>query len=197
MRPFLAILAIALMGVTLIWQVTDGARAVTAEGARRLHAVERTPTMPSPYLTDMSGKTVRLQPDVGGVALVEFIYTACPTICRYAGDSFARLKGRLAAAGLAKGVRMFSVSFDPLRDDPMALSDYAETHGADGDIWKVGAPAVTDLRGLLSGYGVTVIADRFDGYEHNAAIHLIDERNRLVGIFDIDDIDGVVEAIRR
>ena len=196
MRAFLAILAVVLVGTGLLWQATSGARAITAEGARRLLALEERPVMPSPFLTGMSGEPVRLQAGEGGVALVEFIYTTCPTICRAAGDSFAQIQRLIAEEGLASQVRLFSVSFDPALDDADALSAYGEAHGADGVQWNVGVPAQQDLPELLKRYGVTVIVDPFYGYEHNAAIHLVDDRGRLSGIFDIEDVDGVLEALR-
>lgn len=196
MRSFLAVLAVLMIGTGLLWQATNGARAITAEGARRLLALEENPVMPSPVLTGMSGAPVRLKAGEGGVALVEFIYTTCPTICRAAGDSFAQIQRRVAEKGLASQVRLFSVSFDPAHDDADALSGYGKTHGADGVQWNVAVPAQEDLPDLLKRYGVTVIVDPFYGYEHNAAIHLIDDRGRLSGIFDIEDVDGVLEALR-
>lgn len=197
MRQVLTIAVVFAIGVTGLWHATDGARAVTAEGARRVQVANAAPTVRQALLTDAAGNQVTLQAPLGGVALVEFIYATCPTICVAAGASFAQLRDRLISEGLVQQARMFSVSFDPQRDDGEALSLYADAHGVDGAVWRIGALRPGDLDGVLSDFGVTVIPDGLGGYEHNAAIHLVDSRQRLIGIFDIDDAAGVVAALRQ
>jgi protein SCO1 len=196
-RRLIVIVSLAVLGSGVLWQATDGARAVTSEGARRLGVLRDAPEIPRTALTDMSGKTLALQPPAGGVALVEFIYATCPTICVDAGAAFAQLKQRLADAGLDTHTQLFSISFDPDRDNVATLRHYADAHGADGTAWTVAVPSVADLPGLLDRFGIVVIPDPFGGYQHNAAIHVVDDRRRLTGIFDIDDLDGVMAAISK
>jgi protein SCO1 len=197
MRALIATLVVALIGGAVLWHATDGARAITAEGARRLYASEKKPLMLAVDLRDMSAATVPLEAPPGGVALVEFVYTSCPTICRSAGEAFWQLKQKLTAENLTHKAKLFSVSFDPEHDDREALAEYARNHRADGRIWNVAAPVAADLPRLLESYKVTVISDEFGGFEHNVAIHLIDDQGRLRGIFDIDDVPSVIEAVRK
>ena len=131
------------------------------------------------------------------MALVEFIYATCPTICVDAGAAFAQMKQRLADAGLDNRSQLLSISFDPRRDDTATLRQYADAHGADGKAWTVAVPSAADLPGLLDRFGIVVIPDPLGGYQHNAAIHLVDGHGRLTNIFDIDDLDGVIAAIRK
>lgn len=197
MRQYLIAATIALIGAATLWNATDGARAVTTEGARRARVVMAAPPVSDADLTDHTGSAIALAAPKDGVALVEFVYTTCPTICVSAGILFSQLRDRLAAEGLAQRVHMYSISFDPGRDRPEALAIYANAHGIDGKIWKIGAPAAAALPRILSEFGVTVIPDGFGGYEHNAAIHIVDSNGRLVGIHDIDDIPAIVAAVRR
>lgn len=196
MRQYLISAAIALVGVAALWYATDGARAVTTEGARRVHVITAAPTVSTVALKDHTGGEIALAAPKGGVALVEFVYTTCPTICVSAGILFSQLRDKLAAEGLAPRVQMYSISFDPGRDRPDVLADYADAHGIDGKVWKIGTPDVMALPRILSDFGVTVIPDGFGGYEHNAAIHIVNSDNRLISILDIDNIPAVIAAVR-
>lgn len=208
MRSFLFSLlpscAVVLLGVGAVGMATDGFRVFTEEGARRLKVAENQPVMPLLALEDMNGADVNIgqqanAPDapVGGkITLVEFIYTTCPIVCQAAGSDFARLRDRLSGAGLGDQVRLLSVSFDPLKDTPKLMRDYAEFHGAEGDIWTVARVRVRDLELMKRSFGVRVIPDEMGGYQHNAAIHLIDRSGRLSGLFDISDVNAAFNAVR-
>lgn len=198
-RNLLASLApglVVLLGLVALWAATDGFEALTEEGARRFDVAHNPRPVPVFELEAMSGQTMQLpHSPVGNVSLVEFIYTTCPTICQTAGGEFSRLRDRLAEAGLQAAVRMVSVSFDPERDDPDAMRSYAELHGARGDPWTIARVARPDLDDLKQTFGIRVIADEWGGYQHNAAIHVIDAAGRLVAIHDIDDIEGVFQQV--
>ena len=81
-------------------------------------------------------------------------------------------------------------------DDRHALAAYAQAHGADGRIWSVVKPQADAVSGMLSNFGVKVIPDMFGGYQHNAAIHVVDATGRLSRIVGPDDIDGAVKAVK-
>jgi protein SCO1/2 len=199
MRGFiLAVTMIVTLGGATIWSATDGLRAFTAEEARRLQALERPTPVPQPVVTDMRGYNTPLSAAPGEVLLVEFIFTTCPTICRDAGDSFARLQAGLEESGLGRKARMVSVSFDPRDIDTELLADYAENHQADGEHWTIARFAdFSDRERTLAAYGVIVIPDPLFGYQHNAAIHVVDDKGKLVGIFDLNDHGGVFNSIRK
>ncbi len=194
MHAALASLSILVIGCYALWQATDGLGALTTEGARRLDVAATQPDLPDLVLEDMNGRDVVLGTPGDTIAFAEFIYTTCPTICRAAGESMARLRDRLVEEGLADRVRLMSVSFDPGYDDREAMAAYGELHDADGEVWTIARPDPRDLAVLLDSFGVQVIPDEFGGFEHNAALHLIDRAGRLIRIFDIDDIDGAALA---
>ncbi|WP_026381863.1 SCO family protein [Afifella pfennigii] len=194
MHPLPASLAVVAVGAGLLWQATDGGRALTTETARRLEALRAAPAVPNVQLQSMTGATQKLAGD-GRVRLVEFIYTSCPTICQVAGSEMARLAADIRAAGLADKVKLISLSFDPRNDDPPALMAYGKAHGADGTLWSVARPADSDsLPALLDAFGVVVIEDGWGGYVHNTAIHVVDGQGRLRAILDDDDVAGALAA---
>ena len=194
MHAALASLAIVGFGCWTLWQTTDGLGALTTEGARRLGVASAPSALPDLVLEDMASGEVVLGRPGDGITFAEFIYTTCPTICREAGQEMAQLRDKLVEEGLADRVRLLSVSFDPAYDDPEAMTAYGELHEADGRIWTIARPEPDDLAAMLDSFGVQVIPDGFGGYEHNAALHLVDQSGRLSAIFDIDDIEGAVLA---
>jgi len=187
--------AASVFGATL-WQGTDGLRAFTTEGARRLSVTEQPRPVPAVRLIDMQSRQLTLADEIGRAVVVEFIYATCPTICVALGESFPKLSDQIRTDGLAKEVRLISISFD-LRDSPESLKEYAEAHGADGRLWITARPENEQgLRALLKTFGVTVVPDGTGGFVHNVALHVIDRQGRLVAIFDLGEEAQVLTAIR-
>ena len=51
------------------------------------------------------------------------------------------------------------------------------------------------LERLKKSFGITVIPDSFGGFTHNAAIHLVDPRGRLVDVFDVGNPTLAAHAV--
>ena len=196
LRTAIAALAAASVFGAALWQGTDGLRAFTTEGARRLSVIEEPRAVPAVGLIDMQGRQLTLADELGRAVVIEFIYATCPTICVALGESFAKLRDQVRRDGLADQVRLISISFD-LRDSPQALEDYAEAHGADGRLWITVRPDNEQaLRALLKTFGVTVVPDGAGGFVHNVALHVVDRQGMLVAIFDLGEEAQVLTAIR-
>jgi protein SCO1/2 len=196
-RTAAATLVIAAVSGAALWHATDGLRAFTTEGARRLAVFERPSPIPDVRLIDMRGRELRFTDEIGRTVVVEFIYATCPTICAALGESFAKLRSDIDAAGLADRVRLISISFDLLRDGPEALRDYAEAHGADGQFWTVARPeSEPALHSLLKAFDVLVIPDGAGGFVHNAALQVVGQNGKLKAIFDVGEEAQVLAAAR-
>lgn len=196
-KALLAACAVSIAGLSALWLATDGGRALTSESARRLRALAATGAVPPSVLEDSRGREILLRSRADVVTLVEFIYTTCPTVCQSAGDAFFKVRSRvLQTPKLAQSVRMLSISFDVEKDGPDRLDDYARGHEADGQMWKVVRARRDGLPGLLDAFGVVVIPNPAYGYTHNAAIHVVRQDGHLAGIYDLEDIDGVMANVR-
>lgn len=196
-RTVVASLLVSVIGVAAAWWGTDGFRAYTAEGARR-EAVLRSPRpLPDVLLEDQDGRRFRLQDYTGRLVAVEFIYTRCETLCRAMGAAFRQIRDGVPPQTLADDFALVSISFDPGYDDPRRLSRYARDFGADGRYWRIARPlAAADSAALLHAFDIVVIPDERGGYEHNAAIHLLDRAGRLASIDDIGEPARFLAGLR-
>ena len=199
LRTALSSLALALLGGASASWLTEGFQVWTAEGARRLTVIDSPVAAPAVMLAG-PGMPDRSLPDwlagEGRVTIVDFIYTRCPDVCSVLGGSFQQLQQAIAASP-AEGVRLLSISFDPAHDDAAQLQRYASQWRADPSRWRVATvPDAAQLRRLLDAFQVVVIADGSGGYEHNAALLVVDGRGRLVRIFDSADLDTALAYAR-
>jgi protein SCO1/2 len=138
--------------------------------------------------------------DGGTPTIVDFIYTRCVSVCTTLGSVFQQMQASIIQERDRTGainVRLMSISFDPDRDDAGALAAYASRLRADPRIWRFGRTAdAADTRTLLDRFQVTVIPDGLGGYEHNAALLVIDGRGRLIRVFDYAEMETALAFAR-
>lgn len=206
LRTLPASLALLLAGGAVLSAATDRFQAFTSETARRLEVRRQPVDIPPVALQLQSGARLDFADLRGRWLLVEFIYTRCPTYCLALGGEFAQLQQRLAGPIAEGKVQLLSISFDPNHDTPQQLAAYLQRSGRlDIDRDRAGAPGWLagrpdepgGLERLERAFGITVVPDAFGGYTHNAAIHLVDPRGRLVAIYDLGDPAVVGQAVRR
>ena len=189
-------LAVILIGTSVLFQSTDGFLAFTTEGARRHRVLSEPSVLPPVSLRDMKGQTLVMEDYLGEIVLVDFIFTNCPWICYAMGSSLEQVSQLLNERNIRSQVRILSISFDPLRDDREALKLYASRFDADGNSWNIATVNDSgDLDRLLDAFGITVIQLADGGFEHNAAIHLVDQNGRLSEILDFDSPRQIVAAV--
>jgi protein SCO1/2 len=135
----------------------------------------------------------RVLADGHAATIVDFIYTRCTTVCLSLGNTFQQLQTAIVSADPATvnpPVRLLSISFDLAHDDTRTLQQYAARLHADPRVWRFAGPRnAHDLAQLLKPYEVVVIPDGLGGFEHNAALLVVDPMGRLVRIFDYAEAD--------
>ncbi len=108
-------------------------------------------------LRDTAGRLVDTRSMMAGkVAVVSFIYTACPDRlgCPLASSTLRDLQSRLRESGLAGQTALVTISFDPERDHPAQLAKYAKVYDADPAFWRfLTAPSARVLDAVLESYG--------------------------------------------
>jgi protein SCO1/2 len=142
-------------------------------------------------LLDQSGRLVRLAKDVIAerVAVVNFVYTACTTVCPVSSATFSRLQVELGAA-LGKEVVMVSITVDPLRDTPQRLREYAARYGArEGWVWLTGAKREVDE--ALKGLGA--YTPNFE--DHPAMVLVGDAAGGWTRLFGFPSVEQLLERV--
>lgn len=168
-------------------RLTAGFEQWTFEALRRQQAAEGAMPFPAMDLVDAQGRPLRLPAGgTGQVLVVNFIYTRCESVCQALGAEF--LQAQRQAQRESRQLRLLSISIDPERDTPAALAAYGTRHHADAAVWTMAAPRTAD-EGLRArrALGVIAVADGSGGFAHNGAIHVVDPRGRVAGIFDTAD----------
>ncbi len=86
---------------------------------------------PDLTLVTQDGKTVRFYDELvaGRIALINFMFTTCTSICPPMTANLAQVQ-RLLKDTLGDRVVMISISVDPETDTPAVLKAYAERYGA-------------------------------------------------------------------
>jgi protein SCO1/2 len=196
LRTVLASACLALLAYASAHALTHDFQVWTAEGARRLEVALHPVAPPTVELSLAAGANQRLDAllaDGRSATIVDFIYTRCTTVCLTLGNTFQQMQAALLTdkpAGTKAQVRLLSISFDAAHDTPLNLQRYAARMNADARVWRFASPRATeDLAQLLTPYQVVVIPDGLGGYEHNAALLVMDPVGRLMRIFDYAEAD--------
>jgi protein SCO1/2 len=136
--------------------------------------------------------------------VVDFIYTRCGSVCPLLSDGFRRLDAEQETASRGdetSRLHLLSITFD-LLDTPARLREYAAHYQADGRSWRFARVRnARDLGPLLRAFGIVVIDDGRGGFQHNAAMHVLDSRGRLARVLDVeaspDEVTHMVAATRQ
>ena len=142
------------------------------------------------------GREGRLHDLLGdSIVLLSFIYTTCNDIngCPLATHVLRGVQNRvLEDPELAKRVRLISYSFDPARDTPEVLSEYAGHFRKPGFDWQfLTAPSEAELARTLQAYDQWVIRDYdaegnyLGSMSHLLRVYLIDRQMRLRNVYSV------------
>jgi protein SCO1/2 len=199
MRWVIALVLALAAGLGGIYGLTDGFTVLTAEAARR-QAIEAHPrAVPAIRILDEAGRReplLRNLRDDGRVAIVNFFYSRCISLCLAQGSLTERLQQAIEAEGLQDRLRLISLSFDP-RDRADDLARYAVRMGADPKVWQFYTlDDAATRQAALDLFGITVVPAPLGEFEHNAAFHVVTPDGRLVRIVDLDDPGWALKAAK-
>jgi protein SCO1/2 len=150
---------------------------------------------------DATGKDARLgELTKGRVTVMSFIYTRCSdaTACPYATGILNELHQLSTRdAELERGMRLISMSFDPVADTPQRMAEYAQVmtgrkHGAPWSFLTTASPAT--LEPILKAYDQAVsvkknASDPAGPLNHTLRVYLIDREGRIRNIYSSGTLD--------
>jgi len=181
-----AALAGVTAGMTVRFTLVLGRQSAHAEGvqivrdqsveqdpstARRLELLKRitgTPSTAVPVgervpdftLIDQARTAVTLSQFRGKVVVANFIYTTCvlPQFCYRMANHFSVIQKRFDRR-MGTDLVLLTVTFDPVRDTPERLAEYASQWKADSTRWHFLTGAVADVRRVCGWFGVDFFPD--------------------------------------
>ncbi len=155
-------------------------------------------------LKDQNGRDVKLSDLKGKILVVGYIYTHCPDICPFITDNMRRIQKEINAdPSLKERVVFLSITFDPKRDTPEVLKEYAKLYKVDESNWYflTGDTLITDSIMKLMGieYTIRPVPERNTYFiDHTDRIHVVDQNGFTRGYFPGSraNVDSVVSFIR-
>jgi protein SCO1/2 len=136
--------------------------------------------VPDFTLLDQSRQRVSLSQFAGKVVGVNFIYTSCvlPQFCYRVANHFSVIRDRFKDR-MGRDLVLLTVTFDPARDTPERLAQYASQWKADSKSWHFMTGNATDVERVCGMFGVDFFAD--EGLmSHSVRTAVIDRRGVLV-----------------
>jgi protein SCO1/2 len=194
-RTMFATLMVLAAALFCAHATTHGFRALTSDKARQVEFTGTPVMIPDIQLVDSHNRIVPLRNVVGQKpwTVVALVYTQCTTLCLLTASGESWLQANLRAKGLDAHVGLLTISFDPARDTPDALADYARRVKAKPEQWKIATVAHhQDLDRLLDAFGIVVLPDENGELIHNGALFLVDRHGRIFDAYDPDAPDEVL-----
>lgn len=146
-------------------------------------------------LIDQNGKRFLFPDDLKGkVVLVGYVYTHCPDICPMVTYNMRDIQHKVDSDNFM----LVSISFDPKRDTPEILSQYAENYRLDLAHWSLLSGDSDEIDRVMNRLGIAVqkLPSRFmsDGGElyfmnHSDKVTLIDQNLNIVDEFMGSELD--------
>jgi protein SCO1 len=132
--------------------------------------------VPDFSLTDQRHMRVSLSQFKGKVVAINFVYTNCalPEFCYRVANHFAVVAKRFNDR-MGRDLVLLTVTFDPARDTPERLAEYAAQWNANASVWHLLTGTVADVRRVCGLFGVDSFAD--EGLiNHSSRTAVIDRR---------------------
>ncbi len=131
-------------------------------------------------LEKLDGTPFQLTETDGKVRLVSFIFTNCPDVCPATTAYMVQMQDELKQKGLyGNQVQFLSVSFDPERDTPEVLQEYADRFRVDQSGWHILRGDQAAVEKVTKSFGIGVIKQPDGSYVHTMVTFLLDKEHNL------------------
>lgn len=130
-------------------------------------------------LVAQDGRAISLDVDRGHPVVISMLYTSCPAVCPLLVAGVQGYEQRLDPAARAR-LRVLMVSFDPERDTPSRLAQFAQAHHVDLTRWTFAHAAFGDVRKLAALLDIKYRRLPDGDYNHATVITLLDGTGRVL-----------------
>jgi protein SCO1/2 len=103
---------------------------------------------------------IRLSQFRGKVVAISFMYTRCslPQYCFRLSNNLSQVRRRFADR-LGRDLILFTITFDPIHDQPEQLAHYARKWGASSDTWHFLTGSESDVKRICDLFDVDAYVD--------------------------------------
>jgi protein SCO1/2 len=156
--------------------------------------------VPDFTLTDQTRRQVTLSAFRGKVVAVNFVYTRCalPNFCLRIANNFGAVRKRFQSQ-FGRDLVLLTVTFDPARDTPEVLAQYAARWSADPATWHFLTGPVADVRRVCDLFGVDAFPD--EGLmSHSLHTAILDRQGKVAANlegnqFTVDQLGDLIKAV--
>lgn len=137
--------------------------------------------------TNQDGEIITYDFMRGKIAIIDFFFTNCTSICPMLSSQMARLQHSVKSENINDQVVFLSHTVDPKNDTPETLKAYASRMGADFSNWNFVTGKAEDIYWQAKeGYKLTAFPSDTaqGGFFHTDQIALIDQEGRIRGYYD-------------
>jgi protein SCO1/2 len=137
--------------------------------------------------TNQHGKIITNDFMSGKIAVVDFFFSNCTSICPMLSSQMARLQHLVKSENIDGQVVFLSHTVDPKHDTPEVLKAYADRMGADYSNWNFVTGNEEDIYWQAKeGYKLTAFPSDTaqGGFFHTDQIALIDQEGKIRGYYD-------------
>lgn len=128
-------------------------------------------------LLDHNNQEVKFPDDyLGNILLVGYVYTHCPDICPAITYNMRDVQQLVDDSS---NFTLISISFDPERDSPSILSDYAANYRLDTDSWSLLTGERDEVDNVLELLEISTLKTPSRFLEDGKAIYFIDHTDRV------------------
>lgn len=159
---------------------------------------------PSFEFTRMDGQKVGKEDLKDTVHLVYFFFGQCPDVCPVTNDLMRKIQNQLKEKNmLGDKVKMLSITFDPERDTPEFLKEYAKRYQADPAGWWFLRDDHEKVKDMMKKLNMTIESDGKGYFLHSNTIFLVDRKGMVRTNYTPGgearnelDIDAIVRNIK-
>ncbi|WP_084134862.1 SCO family protein [Paenibacillus harenae] len=135
---------------------------------------------PAFEMQNIDGQPVSLASTNGKARIVYFYFANCPDVCPPTTFLLSQVQDQLEAEGkLGSKAELISITFDPERDTPDVIRDFADRLDADFNGWHFLRGEETETLQLAKDFGVGVVKEEDGSFTHMNVISLVDQDGQI------------------
>nr|WP_102716247.1 SCO family protein [Paenibacillus castaneae] len=135
---------------------------------------------PDFQMTDINGEQVSLKSTNGKARIVYFYFANCPDVCPPTTFLLSQVQDKLADSGkLGTKAELISITFDPERDTPEVIRNFASRLDADFNGWHFLRGDEAETNKLAGEFGAPVIKNEDGTFMHMNVITLVDKDGQI------------------